>query len=269
MAATHSSEYRAYLRNTMDIEAGQQRFPPVPSSEPTYRSLLIGTLAVMGLLQVASSVAILLHLTGYLQEVDLSPTPHHPIEEMQTEPVLNALKDPRKKGRCKPPKDAITPSAHLPIRAHQDFPKKDYSIINIKWDEQHGNLHKMSYQDGNLLVLESGIYYVYAKTCFRYYNIGGPDEGHEARTHAPNVSNAQLIQYVYHKSIKQNSRKVLLMKTGSTKQWNNMSYNMYCAQQSRVVRLFEGDTLFVEVSNAWMLDQEAEGTYFGAIKWGN
>lgn len=69
MAATHSSEYRAYLRNTMDIEAGQQRFPPVPSSEPTYRSLLIGTLAVMGLLQVASSVAILLHLTGYLQEV--------------------------------------------------------------------------------------------------------------------------------------------------------------------------------------------------------
>lgn len=69
MAATHSSEYRAYLRNAMDVEAGQQRFPPVPSSEPTYRSLFIGTLAVMGILQVASSVAILLHLTGYLHEV--------------------------------------------------------------------------------------------------------------------------------------------------------------------------------------------------------
>lgn len=70
MAATHS-EYRGYLRNTVDIEVGQQhRFHP--SSEPTYRPLLFGTLAVMGLLQVASSVAILLHLTGYLQEVRIS-----------------------------------------------------------------------------------------------------------------------------------------------------------------------------------------------------
>lgn len=68
MAATHS-DYRGYLRNTVDIEAGQHRFHPVQSSEPTYRPLLFGTLAVMGLLQVASSVAILLHLTGYLQEV--------------------------------------------------------------------------------------------------------------------------------------------------------------------------------------------------------
>ncbi|XP_005816373.1 tumor necrosis factor ligand superfamily member 11 [Xiphophorus maculatus] len=268
MAATHSSEYRAYLRNAMDVEAGQQRFPPVPSSEPTYRSLFIGTLAVMGILQVASSVAILLHLTGYLHEVDLSPS-SRPSLEMESEPVVHALKDPRKKVRCKPPKDATTPSAHLPIRAPQEFTKKDYSMINIKWDDLHGNLHKMSYDDGNLLVRESGLYYVYVKTCFRYYNIGGPDEGREARTRPPDVSKAQLIQYVYHKSIKQNSRKVLLMKTGSTKQWNNTSYNMYCAQQSRVVPLVEGDALFVEVSNAWLLDQEAEGTYFGAVKWGN
>lgn len=68
MAATHG-EYRGYLRNTVDMEAGQHRFHSVQSSESTYRPLLFGTLAVMGLLQVASSVAILLHLTGYLQEV--------------------------------------------------------------------------------------------------------------------------------------------------------------------------------------------------------
>lgn len=73
MAATHG-EYRGYLRNTVDMEAGQGRFHSVPpSSESTYRPLLFGTLAVMGLLQVASSVAILLHLTGYLQEVRKSP----------------------------------------------------------------------------------------------------------------------------------------------------------------------------------------------------
>ncbi|KAA8593110.1 hypothetical protein FQN60_018565 [Etheostoma spectabile] len=249
MAATHS-EYRGYLRNTVDIEAGQHRFHPVQSSEPTYRPLLFGTLAVMGLLQVASSVAILLHLTGYLQEVDLSTAPHRPIEEVQTEPVLNALRDTRKKGRCKTPKESLA-SAHLPIR-------------------EHGYCHRMGYQKGKLLVMESGFYYIYAKTCFRYYlYVPVEDSSSQAGVPPVDVSNTQLIQYVYHESIKQNSKSVVLMKTGSTMRWNSTSYNMYCAQQGRGVRLEVGDALYVNVSNAWLLDLEGEGTYFGAIKLGN
>ncbi|XP_026150994.1 tumor necrosis factor ligand superfamily member 11 [Mastacembelus armatus] len=267
MAATHS-EYRGYLRNSVDIEAGQHRFHPVQSSEPTYRPLLFGTLAVMGLLQVASSVAILLHLTGYLQEVDLSTVPQRPIEEVQTEPVLNALKDTRKNRRCKPPKDSL-PSAHLPIKAHQEFSKKgEPRAITIDWDEVHGYHNRMGYQKGKLLVMESGFYYVYAKTCFRYYKYT-PEDSSQAGTLPVDVSNSQLIQYVYHESIKQNSKAQMLMKTGSTMRLNNTSYNMYCAQQGRGLRLEEGDTLFVNVSNAWMLDPEGEGTYFGAIKLGN
>uniref|UniRef100_A0A7N9ALB5 TNF superfamily member 11 n=1 Tax=Mastacembelus armatus TaxID=205130 RepID=A0A7N9ALB5_9TELE len=226
------------------------------SSEPTYRPLLFGTLAVMGLLQVASSVAILLHLTGYLQEV------------IQTEPVLNALKDTRKNRRCKPPKDSL-PSAHLPIKAHQEFSKKgEPRAITIDWDEVHGYHNRMGYQKGKLLVMESGFYYVYAKTCFRYYKYT-PEDSSQAGTLPVDVSNSQLIQYVYHESIKQNSKAQMLMKTGSTMRLNNTSYNMYCAQQGRGLRLEEGDTLFVNVSNAWMLDPEGEGTYFGAIKLGN
>uniref|UniRef100_A0A1A7XUS6 Tumor necrosis factor (Ligand) superfamily, member 11 n=2 Tax=Nothobranchiidae TaxID=405002 RepID=A0A1A7XUS6_9TELE len=261
MAATHS-EYRTYLRNTEDLETGQQqRFHPVPNSEPTYRSLLFGTLAVMGLLQVASSVAILLHLTGYLQEVDLSTSPHRPMEEVQPEPVLNALKDPGKKGKCKP-----TPSAHLSIKVNQEFPKKAEPIM-INWDEVHLTVRNMSYQNGKLFVMVSGLYYVYAKTCFRYYIHGGQEDSSQAPV---DVSNTQLIQYVFHQSIRQNSNKsAVLMKTGSTMRWDNTSYNMYCAQQGRAVYLDKGDTLFVNVSNAWMLDKEAEGTYFGAIKMGN
>ncbi|XP_062287787.1 tumor necrosis factor ligand superfamily member 11 isoform X2 [Scomber scombrus] len=262
MAATHS-EYRGYLRN--DLEAGQHRFHPVQHSEPTYRPLLFGTLAVMGLLQVASSVAILLHLTGYLQEVDLSTAPHRPIE---TEPVLNALRDTRKKGRCKTPKESL-PSAHLPIRAHQEYSKKgEPKAITIDWDEEHGYRQRMGYQKGKLLVMESGFYYIYAKTCFRYYKYI-PEDSSQTGVPPVDVSNTQLIQYVYHESIKQNSKAAVLMKTGSTMRWNNTSYNMYCAQQGRGVRLDEGDTLFVNVSNAWMLDPEGEGTYFGAIKLGN
>uniref|UniRef100_A0A3Q3G4A4 TNF superfamily member 11 n=1 Tax=Labrus bergylta TaxID=56723 RepID=A0A3Q3G4A4_9LABR len=256
MAATHS-EYRGYLRNTVDMEAAQHRFHPVQSSEPTYRPLLFGTLAVMGLLQVASSVAILLHLTGYLQE------------EVQTEPVLNALRDTRKNRRCKPSKESL-PSAHLPIKTHQEYSKKgEKKAITIDWEEVHAYRHKMGYQKGKLLVMESGFYYVYAKTCFRYYTLTLDDSSGQAGTPPVDVSNTQLIQYVFHESIKQNSKAVLLMKAGSTMRWNNMSYNMYCAQQGRGVRLEEGDALYVNVSNAWMLDPAGDGTYFGAIKLGN
>lgn len=73
--ATSHGEYRGYLRN-IDMEAGQNRFQSVQTSESTYRSILFGTLVVMGLLQVASSIAILLHLTGYLQEVRLRVVCH-------------------------------------------------------------------------------------------------------------------------------------------------------------------------------------------------
>lgn len=69
--ATSQGEYRGYLRNPIDMEAGHNRFQSVQTSDSTYRSILFGTLVVMGLLQVASSIAILLHLTGYLQEVRL------------------------------------------------------------------------------------------------------------------------------------------------------------------------------------------------------
>lgn len=126
----------------------------------------------------------------------------------------------------------------------------------------------MNYQKGKLLVVESGFYYVYAKTCFRYYKYL-PEDSIQVAVPTVDVSNTQLIQYIFHESIKQNSKAVVLMKTGSTMRWNNTSYNMYCAQQGRGVRLEVGDALFVNVSNAWMLDPEGEGTYFGAIKLGN
>ncbi|XP_037345458.1 tumor necrosis factor ligand superfamily member 11 [Pungitius pungitius] len=257
MAATHG-EYRGYLRNTVDVEAGEHRFHPVQSSETTYRPLLFGTLAVMGLLQVASSVAILLHLTGYLQEVDLSTAPHRPIEEVQTEPVLNALRDPRRKGRCKPSREVL-PSAHLPISTKEYYPSNHKAMV-VAWDPEPQYRNRMGYADDKLQVLVSGFYYIYTKFCFRYYSPTPPPGGE---------SNTQLIHYVYHESIKQNSKATLLMKAGSTMRLNVTTYNMYCTQQGRGVRLDEGDALLVKVSNAWMLDREGEGTYFGAIKLGN
>uniref|UniRef100_A0A3B3ZAC6 THD domain-containing protein n=1 Tax=Periophthalmus magnuspinnatus TaxID=409849 RepID=A0A3B3ZAC6_9GOBI len=262
MAASH--EYRGYLRDSVDLEATQHhRFHPVQSSDTTYRPFIIGTLAIMGLLQVASSVAILLHLTGYLQEVGgLTVAFDMP------EPIMNALQAPKlkkcNKNRCKSPRDSV-PSAHLPIRAKHEYPS-EFSCkpqpVTIEWDNNQGDLHCIKYEKGKLYIDEPGYYYVYAKTCFRYYNVA---EGRDVST--VDFSNIQLIQYICH-DIHQQNTKVRLMKTGSTLRWNNASYNMYCAQQGRGVRLEQGDSLFVNVSNAWLLDQETEGTYFGAIKLG-
>lgn len=61
-----ANDYRAYLRNHIDMDEAPAR---VAHTGSTHRALIFITLAIMGLLQVASSVAILLHLTGYLREV--------------------------------------------------------------------------------------------------------------------------------------------------------------------------------------------------------
>ncbi|CAL8342024.1 unnamed protein product [Boreogadus saida] len=264
MAANHD------YRDGYDVESGQHRFHPVQSSETTYRPILFGTLAVMGLLQVASSVAILLHLTGYLQEVDLRPSQHRSIEEVQTEPVLDALKDTKKNRRGKNAKESL-PFAHLPILQRQEHSKRgEPKPVMIEWDKERGRCHKMDYQRGRLLVIESGFYYVYAKTCMRY-SVYPQEENGPERTPAPDVSNAQLMQFIYHENVRENGRAEGLVKTGSTVHWEHTKYkyNMYCAQQGRGVKLEEGDALYVNVSNAWLLDLDGKWTYFGAIKLSN
>ncbi|KAK7153749.1 hypothetical protein R3I94_007191 [Phoxinus phoxinus] len=260
-----ANDYRAYLRNHIDMEEAPARAPHAGS---THRALIFGTLAVMGLLQVASSVAILLHLTGYLREVDLASAQQSPNEEMHSETLigeapLKACKE--KKERFRQKKDTRIPSAHLPIKtppqlSPPQFPPDRNKITMIPWDEVHGgHLKKMKYRDGRILVDEPGYYYVYAKTCFRYAKEHDSDK--------MDVSNLQLFQYICHEKHTQSVIKpIVLAKSGGTLQWNIVEYNMYCVEQGRGVQLTTADGIFVNVSNAWLLDMEAEGTYFGTFK---
>ncbi|KAJ8349986.1 hypothetical protein SKAU_G00251160 [Synaphobranchus kaupii] len=265
-----ANDYRVYLRNPTEMENGQARFHSAQSAEPTCRPLVFGTLVVMGLLQIVSSVAILLHLTGYLHEVDFSSVQQRPLEEAETGPVLaDALKDHRKRDRSRCPKSQkdLIPSAHLPIKAPIDYVQKgEIEPKMIQWNEAQGQLYKIRYHDGRILVQEGGLYYVYAKTCFRLYDV---ELESESAPEFPQEVNAQLIQYVYHEKHTQTTRPMVLMKSGCTKRLKSPDYNMYCEQQGRLFRLREGDGLFVNVSNSWMLDPDAEGSYFGAFKTSN
>ena len=132
----------------------------------------------------------------------------------------------------------------------------------IHWDQSEGSLERMNYHDGRLIVEKEGLYYIYAKTCFRYL---------ETEQETPvNMSNLQLMQYISHeKHTSQNGTPVQLMKTGSTVHWDDTQYNMYCAQQGLATKLKEGDSLYVEVSNIRFLDPDTQGTYFGVMMLSN
>ncbi|XP_060732409.1 uncharacterized protein tnfsf11 isoform X2 [Tachysurus vachellii] len=158
-----ANDYHGYLRNHMDMENGGSRFQPPTQS--AHKPLIFGTLAVMGLLQVASSVTILLHLTGYLREVDLSSA--RPIEEVHSEPIIaGAFRDIKKKE--KPRKKDQTPIAHLSVKTPMDFASTDSKVVTtIHWNQYHGTLMKVNYHEGRFVMKEQGLYYVYCKTCFR------------------------------------------------------------------------------------------------------
>ncbi|XP_043105658.1 tumor necrosis factor ligand superfamily member 11 [Puntigrus tetrazona] len=258
-----ANDYRAYLRNHIDMEEAPGR---AAHTGPTHRALIFGTLAVMGLLQVASSVAILLHLTGYLREVDLASAQQSPNEEMHSEtliadPACKSFKEKNQKCRLK--KDTRMPLAHLPIKTPTNFSAKNRNDLTmITWDESQGLKYKTRHNAGRILVEEAGYYYVYAKTCFRYA------EDHDSSKE--DVSNLQLFQYIYHEKHTQSViTPILLTKSGGTLQWNIAKFNMYCVEQGRSIQLSNADGIYVNVSNAWLLDPAADGTYFGAFKISN
>ncbi|KAI5621173.1 tumor necrosis factor ligand superfamily member 11, partial [Silurus asotus] len=266
-----ANDYRGYLRNHMDVDQGGSRFQPPTQS--THRPLIFGTLAVMGLLQVASSVTILLHLTGYLREVSraalsLRSTPARARpsrasdrcnSEVHSEPIIaDPFKEIKKKERSR--KKDPTPIAHLSVKTPMEFASTDPNVLTtVHWNPFHGSLKKVKYHNGRFVMEEQGLYYMYAKTCFRY----APEHASKRQ----DVSNVQLIQYIFHESHTQTKLKpVLLSKSGATFNFSDPKYNMYCVQQGRSALLKQSDGLFVNVSNSWLLDPEPEGTYFGVFK---
>ncbi|XP_056320860.1 tumor necrosis factor ligand superfamily member 11 [Danio aesculapii] len=250
-----ANDYRAYLRNHIDMEEAPARAPHTGS---THRALIFGTLAVMALLQVASSVAILLHLTGYLREVDLASPQQSPNEEMHSETLIGDQLKSLKKERCRTKK--VMPSAHLPIKAPIILLLKDQNgLTQIAWDDtQVQNLKRMKYSENRIIVDDPGYYYVYAKTCFRYHEIHNLER--------EDISKIELGQYIYHENNSRPEPPTLLAKSSGTPKWNTEKYNKYCMEQGRGVRLEKDDRIYVKVSNARLLDPAVEETYFGSFK---
>ncbi|XP_033864719.1 tumor necrosis factor ligand superfamily member 11-like [Acipenser ruthenus] len=284
------------MGSTARMENIQPRFDSVPIKESTSRCFIVRVLLIMGLLQIASSVALLLYFSHQIAQVSskgslqnnaqcLNESQWKAIQDLLAKnkqeslpPVADALIDPRKKFRvaehpnCKTKKDRKhsvlppeKPSAHLPIQADKNFIQNTTAPTMIYWDSSNGlaHIHNMSYSDGKIKVNQEGLYYVYAKTCFRH-NL---EVSEELRA----VENGiQLLQYVYHTKHTRQHENLLLMKSGSVKHWNrHVKFRFYCIHQGGLFPLKSGDDLFVKVSYASLLDPTQEASYLGAFKLSN
>ncbi|XP_031415015.1 tumor necrosis factor ligand superfamily member 11-like [Clupea harengus] len=168
-----------------------------------------------------------------------------------------------------------TPVAHLPIRPPSTNGQREVHATIVHWNADQGHLSQLGYHDGRILFQKPGLYYIYSKTCFRYYQyFGEPELSRESSNLGhhmlPTLSPVQLMQYIFLERPNRGSppRPTTVMKTGSTHQWSPSGYHMSCQQQGGAVALRAGDGLYVSVSNAWMLDPEAEGSYFGTFRIG-
>ncbi|XP_053560915.1 tumor necrosis factor ligand superfamily member 11 [Bombina bombina] len=149
------------------------------------------------------------------------------------------------------------PVAHLTIANHTHSSQSKVTITSWNYREGWGNLLNMGYDNGKLKILQSGFYYVYANICFRHHEISG------------NAYRNKVLQLMLYISKMNSNRKQFetLMKGGSTPYWSNdTEYHFHSVHQGGVFKFVVGDEIFVQVSNAALLDLAQDATYFGAIK---
>ncbi|XP_076872048.1 tumor necrosis factor ligand superfamily member 11-like isoform X2 [Brachyhypopomus gauderio] len=244
----------------------QQHRPTLPHERtPVYVAL-----AIIGFMQVISTVTVLLHLSGHIPQMYSSTELQRPSEVVLNESVPNEQVRTAAKSRKH---KSIVPAAHLPVRPTSRNTQRDVHANVIHWNPDQGSLHHFGYHNGRVLVEESGLYYVYAKTCFRYYDIievasetEQDSQSNGPPTISPSDAGMQLVQYVFREHVSRGrSGPVLLMKSGHTWHWKQGTWHTCCQRQSGVFALQSGDGLYVSILNIWVLDPDTEGSYFGAF----
>ncbi|PWA18156.1 hypothetical protein CCH79_00003951, partial [Gambusia affinis] len=129
------------------------------------------------------------------------------------------------------------------------------------WEGQKGLafLQDVQLLDGELVVSQPGLYYVYAQTYFRHTH-SLEENGEEAEDRGK-----PLLQYVY-KKVNSYPVPILLMKTSRTSCWSRGSdFSLHSAHQGGLFPLTTGDRLFVTVTNASAVDMDEKSSFFGAF----
>ncbi|NXG08748.1 TNF10 factor, partial [Sakesphorus luctuosus] len=133
----------------------------------------------------------------------------------------------------------------------------------INWDssrKSHSFLSNVELTNGELVIPQSGFYYIYSQIYFRFRE----DENEDSDL-VGEVRNAkQLVQYVY--KLTSYLEPILLMKSARSSCWSKKAeYGLYSIYQGGVFQLKRGDRIFVSVSNSDLVDMDKEASFFGAF----
>ncbi|NXI74593.1 TNF10 factor, partial [Anseranas semipalmata] len=124
----------------------------------------------------------------------------------------------------------------------------------------HSFLYNVELRNGELVIPQTGFYYIYSQTYFRFRENENEDSGLLAQIRNPK----QLVQYVY--KLTNYPEPILLMKSARTSCWSKKAeYGLYSIYQGGVFQLKREDRIFVSVSNSDIVDMDKEASFFGAF----
>ncbi|NXO87176.1 TNF10 factor, partial [Sitta europaea] len=124
----------------------------------------------------------------------------------------------------------------------------------------HSFLYNVELRNGELVIPQTGFYYIYSQIYFRFHE----DKNKDSRSSEQIKNPKQLVQYVY--KLTNYPEPILLMKSARTSCWSNKAeYGLYSIYQGGVFQLKREDRIFVSVSNSDIVDMDKEASFFGAF----
>ncbi|XP_028824681.1 tumor necrosis factor ligand superfamily member 10 [Denticeps clupeoides] len=136
------------------------------------------------------------------------------------------------------------------------------------WESEKGLafLQNVQLRDGELVVPQAGLYYIYSQTYFRHMVALEEDEQEKDAEDAESAVKAKpMLQYVY-KKMSSYQVPILLMKNARTTCWSrDAEYGLYSIYQAGLFQLGAGDRVFVTVSNVSTVDMDEKSSFFGAF----
>nr|XP_056705656.1 tumor necrosis factor ligand superfamily member 10 [Euleptes europaea] len=143
------------------------------------------------------------------------------------------------------------------------------SSIGIKintWETSrgaHSFLYNVDLRNGELIIPQTGFYYIYSQTYFRFREPDGvlPD----AEPDSDSLRNPkQMVQYI--SKFTNYPDPILLMKSARTSCWSKKAgYGLYSIYQGGVFQLKQNDRIFVSINNEELVDMDNEASFFGAF----
>ncbi|XP_037381009.1 tumor necrosis factor ligand superfamily member 10 [Talpa occidentalis] len=126
----------------------------------------------------------------------------------------------------------------------------------------HSFLDRFYIWNGELVIPNTGFYYIYCQTYYRFLE---SDEILETvSTEMNKKKNKQLVQYIYKYTSYPDP--ILLMKSARNSCWSKDSeYGLYSIYQGGIFELKEGDRIFVSVTNDNLIAMDQEASFFGAF----